>query len=88
MTAEEHPVAPLDHASARARFGQPDEWIGSVNDPRTHEEHGIRYNERWTYFLPDGSKRHVYWHRYGFRGIRRESPDGEIFPESLQSLGS
>jgi len=72
----------LTHRSARDQYGEPDAWEGSVNDPRTREEHGIRYNEKWTYFLPDGSKRHVYWHRYGFRGLLIEAPDGSIQPSA------
>lgn len=73
----------LDHFRARERFGAPDEWEGSVNDPRTREEHGIRYNEKWVYVLPDGGRRLVYWHRYDCRGVLREAPDGSVTPESI-----
>lgn len=73
----------LDHIGARERFGIPDDREGSVNDPRTREENGIRFNEKWVYFLPDGSRRILYWHRYDFRGVRREGPDGSVVEESL-----
>jgi hypothetical protein len=72
----------LNHALARKRWGAPDAWEGNVNDPRTREEHGIRFNEKWVYFLPDGSRRLVYWHRYACRGVLRETPDGSVAPES------
>ena len=61
MTAE-----PVDSARALSRFeigerwGDPDEQSGSVNDPRTGEEHGIRFNEKWIYLLPGGERRLVY----------------------------
>ena len=45
------------HIRARRLWGEPDEWEGSVNDPRTREEHGIRFNEKWVYSLPDGGRR-------------------------------
>ena len=49
MTAER-----LTHAAARERWGLPDAQEGSVNDPRTLEENGVRHNEKWIYHLPDG----------------------------------
>ena len=78
MTAER-----LSHVEARERWGLPDEQRGSVNDPRTGEEHGIRFNEKWIYLLPDGSRRIVYWHRYDFRGSVREAADGSVSAERL-----
>ncbi|MFI5314468.1 MAG: hypothetical protein ACHQ6T_02105 [Myxococcota bacterium] len=78
MTASE-----VTHAEVRERFGLPVEQIGSVNDPRTHEEHGLRWNEKWIYALPGGGRRIVYWHRYDFRGAVREEPDGSVRSESL-----
>ena len=80
MTAE---VLPLSHSEARERWGLPDDSTGNVNDPRTYEENGLRYNEKWIYFLPDGSKRLVYWHRYDCRGLRIEHRDGTVKEESL-----
>ena len=73
----------FDHRAARERFGEPDEWEGSVNDPRTREEHGVRYNEKWIYLLPGGEERRVYWHRYDLRGVLRIRRDGTASPESL-----
>ena len=64
MTAEH-----LTHFAARERFGLPDEVVGSVNDPRTHEENGVRWNEKWIYRLEHGERRIVYWHRYDCRGV-------------------
>ncbi len=51
--------------------GAPTDQIGSVNDPRTHEEHGVRWNEKWVYRGPDGAsiERVVLWHRYDLLGI-------------------
>ncbi len=80
MTAE-RPA--LTHHEARERWGVPDGSEGSVNDPRTHEEHGLEYNEKWVYFLPDGHKRLVYWHRYDCRGLLLEAPDGSVRAEPV-----
>ena len=71
------------HYDARERWGEPDEWVGSVNYPVTREDHGIRWNERWIYRLPDGSRRLVFWHRYDFRGALRERPDGGVEEEPV-----
>jgi len=78
VTAEE-----LTHGDARERWGDADEWEGSVNDPRTLEENGIRYNEKWVYLLADASRRLVYWHRYDCRAVMIESADGTVKPEEL-----
>ena len=78
MTAER-----LTHHEARQRWGEPDEGEGSVNDPRTREEFGIRFNEKWIYHLPDGSRRLVYWHRYDFRGAVHQAVDGNLREEAL-----
>jgi hypothetical protein len=73
----------VTHATVRERFGLPTEQIGSVNDPRTHEEHGVHWNEKWIYPLEDGGRRIVYWYRYDFRGALREEPDGAVRKEAL-----
>lgn len=73
----------LTHAGARERFGLADEVVGSVNDPRTHEENGVRWNEKWIYRLEDGETRVVYWHRYDCRGVFLVAPDGSAKRESL-----
>jgi hypothetical protein len=64
VTAEE-----LTHYGARVRFGLPDEVVGSVNDPRTSEENGVRWNEKWIYRLEHGDERLIYWFRYDCRGV-------------------
>lgn len=50
------------------KYGAPTEQIGSVNDPRTHEEAGVRWNEKWIYRADDGRSitRTILWHRYDF----------------------
>jgi len=71
----------ITHAEARECWGDPDDQEGSVNDPRTREEHGLRFNERWIYRLPAGEQRVVYWHRYDCRGVLRVRASGEVVPE-------
>ena len=78
MTASE-----LTHSEARERWGLPDEVLGSVNDPRTHDENGVRWNEKWIYRLDDGVERFVYWYRYDPRGVFVVSADGSAKRESL-----
>ncbi len=80
MTASEtgEGGSPPTRFSLRERFGEPEEWEGSVNDPRTREAHGVRYNERWIYLLPDGSRLEIYFHRYDFRGARKIDPSGSV----------
>ena len=76
-------VSELTHAEARQRWGVPDDVVGSVNDPRTHEENGVRWNEKWIYRRDDGEERVVYWHRYDGRGVFLVSADGSAKRESL-----
>lgn len=78
MTASE-----LTHAAARERFGVADEVRGSVNDPRTLEENGVRWNEKWVYHLEHGERRIIYWHRYDCRGVFVASVDGSVTRASL-----
>ena len=42
---------------------------GSVNEPREREEHGMAFNEKWTYRAPrrdpaGAVERIIYWHLY------------------------
>lgn len=66
-----------------ARLGAPTDQVGSVNDPRTHEDHGVRWNEKWIY--RDGREivRVVLWNRYDFAGVFRVRPDGSLDAEPL-----
>jgi hypothetical protein len=73
----------VTHALVRERWGEPDAWEGSVNDPRTREERGVRWNEKWIWLLPGGRRRVAYWHRYDFRGAFQEDANGEAREESL-----
>jgi len=60
------------------KLGPPREQIGSVNDPRTREECGVRWNEKWVYpgAHEDGSDRVVLWKRYDLQGVFKVRPDG------------
>ena len=71
-------------------FGTPAVTIGSVNEPREVEEHGLRCNEKWIYRLPRPTadapvERHVYWLRYDFVGAFLVSADGSAMREDLAS---
>lgn len=64
-------------------FGQPHATEGSVNEPREREEHGLKFNEKWTYKQPphdpaDAAERVIYWHRYDYVGsVMRKTNEGE-----------
>ena len=75
----------MDRATAWKRFGAPTDQAGSVNDPRTHEEAGVRWNEKWIYRAEEGDavERIVLWHRYDFLGAFRVRPDGSLDPEPI-----
>lgn len=64
-------------------LGAPTDQVGSVNDPRTQDEHGVRWNEKWIY--RDGREivRVVLWNRYDFLGAFRVQPDGSLEQEPL-----
>jgi hypothetical protein len=64
-------------------LGEPTDQVGSVNDPRTHDEHGVRWNEKWIY--RDGQRvvRSVLWNRYDLVGVFAVAPDGSLAPEPL-----
>jgi hypothetical protein len=75
-------------------FGQPQATEGSVNEPREREEHGLKFNEKWTYKQPprdpqDAAERVIYWHRYDYVGsVIRTTKDGEwvrddVLPQAL-----
>ncbi len=66
-------------------LGAPTDQEGSVNDPRTREEHGVRWNEKWIYRGEDGEtvERVVLWNRYDLVGVFRVGPDGSAEAETL-----
>ena len=67
------------------RLGLPTDQKGSVNDPRTTEELGVKWNEKWVYRDPERKAfdRIVLWHRYDLLGIWRIARDGTATPEAL-----
>jgi len=67
-------------------LGAPTDQIGSVNEPRTHQEYGMRWNEKWVYRAEHSQEieQVVLWHRYDFLGAFRVKPDGSAEPEPLQ----
>jgi len=67
------------------RLGAPTDQEGSVNDPRTHEDFGHKWNEKWIYRGEDGKtvERIVLWNRYDLVGAFRLRPDGSAEPEPL-----
>ena len=66
-------------------LGAPSDQVGSVNDPRTRETGGVRWNEKWIYRRSHGDavERVVLWNRYDFVGVFRVNPDGTLEPEAL-----
>ncbi len=75
----------LDRGSVWKHLGAPTDQVGSVNDPRTQEEYGVKWNEKWIYRDPegDGGDRVVLWNRYDLLGVFRVKPDGTAEPETL-----
>jgi len=82
VSVEEAPNAP-DRGEVWRRLGAPDEQQGSVNEPRTREEHGRTWNEKWTYLSGGEPGRVVLWNRYDFVGLFRVAADGTLEPEPL-----
>jgi len=74
-------------------FGTPNVTVGSVNEPREMEEHGLRFNEKWVYRLSPGAtdepvERVIYWHRYDFVGACLVTKNGTAVSEDLtRALG-
>ena len=69
-------------------LGAPTEQEGSVNDPRTHVEHGVAWNEKWIYLDGAGTtaRQVVLWNRYDLVGAFRIAPDGSALPLELPGL--
>jgi hypothetical protein len=74
---------PIQRNAVVKFFGTPDRTEGSVNEPRERTEHGMRFNEKWTYKRPrndpaGAAERVIYWRRYDYVGsLARQSPDGD-----------
>jgi hypothetical protein len=75
----------LDRGAVWKLLGAPTDQEGSVNDPRTRDEHGVRWNEKWIYRGEDGEtvERVVLWNRYDLVGAFRLRSDGSAEPEPL-----
>ncbi len=75
----------LDRGRVWKLLGAPSDQLGSVNDPRTHEEHGLKWNEKWIYLGEDGKsvERVVLWNRYDLVGVLRVAADGSAVVEEL-----
>jgi hypothetical protein len=74
-----------DRASVWKELGAPTDQQGSVNEPRTREEHGVVWNEKWIYRGETGHsvERVVLWNRYDLVGVFRILPDGSAEAEPL-----
>lgn len=74
-----------DRGSVWKLLGAPTDQVGSVNEPRTVEECGVRWNEKWIYRAPEGEAilRIVLWYRYDFLGVFAVGPDGTTEAEPL-----
>lgn len=70
----------IDRGRAWGLFGAPHDQLGSVNDPRSHVEHGVRWNEKWVYLSEDGTRleRLLLWHRYDLVGAFEIGPEGAV----------
>jgi hypothetical protein len=65
-------------------YGAPTDQVGSVNDPRTSEEYGVKWNEKWIYRDEDlAVTQVVLWLRYDLVGAFRLKPDGSVEPLPL-----
>jgi len=78
----------VDRGTVWKVLGAPDEQIGSVNEPRTREDHGVVWNEKWVYCGPDGRSvvRAVLWNRYDLAGVFAIREDGSAELETLSEL--
>lgn len=66
----------VDRGEVWEHFGAPSDQVGSVNDPRTSEEHGVEWNEKWVYLSAGEVVRVVLWNRYDLMGVFQVKPDG------------
>jgi hypothetical protein len=75
----------MDRGEVWKQLGAPDDQQGSVNDPRTFEEHGVRWNEKWLYLGEETGSvaRVVLWNRYDLVGVFRLNPNGSAEAELI-----
>ncbi len=75
----------VDRGTVWKQLGAPVDQIGSVNEPRTGEDYGVAWNEKWIYLGPDGMSvvRVVLWNRYDLMGVFAVRADGSAEPETL-----
>ena len=70
VARELSPLMIIRRNMAVQRWGTPHLTMGSVNEPREREEHGLRFNEKWIYRAPHEPSRPrervIYWLRYDF----------------------
>ena len=73
----------MGRAAVARWLGQPEEQVGSVNEPRSHEEFGVRWNEKWLYAARRvGAPRRVaLFLRYDLVGVFVVSADGSYRAE-------
>ena len=85
MSAAARAESRVDRATLKRVLGDPVDQVGSVNDPRTFETCGVRWNEKWIYRAEHGEEveRVVLWNRYDFLGVFRVHRDGTLEPEAL-----
>lgn len=79
----------VDRGTVWKQLGAPVDQIGSVNEPRTREDYGVAWNEKWIYRGPDGATvvRVVLWNRYDLAGVFAVRADGSAELESLPEHG-
>ena len=73
------------------RWGTPHLTVGSLNEPREREEHGVRFNEKWVYSSPADQpsrprERIIYWLRYDFIASYLVGDNGQLVREDLGVL--
>jgi hypothetical protein len=75
----------LDRVAVWKLLGAPADQLGSVNDPRTAQEQGLCWNEKWIY--RDAELGHVIrvvlWNRYDLVGAFRVDESGVYAREPL-----
>ena len=79
----------MDRGAVWKRLGAPRDQMGSVNDPRTYDECGVRWNEKWLYADPEGEgwDRIVLWNRYDLLGVFRIDSGGTYHPDPCLTRG-